>query len=688
MAKKFFAMPVRDKWIRLGAEFGPFLHYAPPGEREEKFDIQTLLNVTESDSLDALHKRVIHRPMPWKSSSLTRVELDENSTNSVSRIMERAEAAMGGWVCLMGSGPVQLGEPHEIDWYRDAKSGLDWPFQYFHSLDVADLDRDSDVKFPWELSRLQWLMPMAQAWVLTGEHHYAAHLRTVLEAWFEKNPTAWGVNWSCTMEPAMRVIVFCWLYQMVGNSPSWSEPRFRVRFLSSVYLHLQFIRRYLEITDVNGNHLTADAAALVVGGAFLGGVTVKKWSREGWRILKREIELQVYPDGVDFEGSVPYHRLVAELFHVAGAAEKLAGGEIPQVYKDRLLSMAQYTEAYTRPDGLAPSWGDGDDARILPMDGLPIQDHRYLPSLIRAFWSPDSLTEAWRYSAGECLWWWGKAPHHLVPPPDLFSKAFFQGGSYILRQGGDYVFFDCGPLGLSGRGGHGHNDMLAFESTLDGVPLIADPGCPVYTGDWQMRNQYRSTRMHSTIQVGEEEINRFISPKNLWFLREDAKCQKTAWYDGGSRILIQGQHTGYERLTPPVKVMRTLLLVTDQHALIWCDNVIGARDRPVAVTLQFAAGVEIIEELFEGLLIESQGRRFRVEFRSGKLWALSAEKRQVSLSYGVLNDAQSITWLANSWSEEHELTVAIYPVNSDGPIVDGVFVTLEHLMRDLMVSSN
>ena len=65
------------------------------------------------------------------------------------------------------------------------------------------------------------------------------------------------------------------------GSPSWSEPRFRLRFLSSVYLHLQFVRRYLEITDVNGNHLTADAAALVVGGAFLGGARVNGWSREG-----------------------------------------------------------------------------------------------------------------------------------------------------------------------------------------------------------------------------------------------------------------------------------------------------------------------------------------------------------------------------------------------------------------------
>ena len=53
-------MPARDKWIRLGAEFGPFLHYAPPGEREAKFDTQALLHVTESDSLDALHQHFIN----------------------------------------------------------------------------------------------------------------------------------------------------------------------------------------------------------------------------------------------------------------------------------------------------------------------------------------------------------------------------------------------------------------------------------------------------------------------------------------------------------------------------------------------------------------------------------------------------------------------------------------------------
>ncbi len=35
-----------------------------------------------------------------------------------------------------------------------------------------------------------------------------------------------------------------------------------------------------------------------------------------------------------------------------------------------------------------------------------------------------------------------------------------------MRNNVDHVFIDCGPLGLAGRGGHGHNDCLAFEAVL------------------------------------------------------------------------------------------------------------------------------------------------------------------------------------------------------------------------------
>jgi hypothetical protein len=664
IVRKLLAMPLRDIWIRFGAEFGPRFYRLPPGVREDKFGLAKLLKATSSKTLAELNDQVQSRKMPWDSQRVTQTILNAHDLDLVPKVIERAEAALGGWVCLMGSGPVQLGRPENIDWHKDHISGLNWAFDYFYDLDPVDIDRPSDVKFPWELSRMQWLLPVAQAWHLTGDERYADHLRAVLESWMKANPTAWGINWSCTMEPAMRVIAWCWLYQMVCEAPSWKGAVFRQQFLVAIYLHVEFVRRNLEISDINGNHLIADAAALVIGGTFLGGSKPIQWRAEGWRILKREIVLQVYPDGVNFEGSVPYHRLVAELFHLAGVTEERNGGLVPKVYRDRLLSMANYTEAYTRPDGLAPVWGDNDDGRSLPLGGQAIGDHRYLPELIRAHWDPLMLSSFWKDSADECLWWWGEIPEkvRIVDPP--VSMAFSIGGSYILRSEQDYVFFDCGPLGLADRGGHGHNDMLAFEAVLNGVHLVSDPGCPVYSGDWKLRNYFRSTKVHSTPQVADAEINRFISPKNLWSLHGDAKAELVAWKDTREYVFVRGSHSGYERLNPPIQVQRTLLLNKENHALIWCDELNGVGDRAASVTLQLANYVQVISEDEWGVHVRRNKHDFRIDFIETDSWSLSVNSSMISPQYGILIPALCLLWEREKRDSANTFTALIYPGSS------------------------
>jgi len=227
--------------------------------------------------------------------------------------LARAEKALAHRVDLLGSGPKELGA--QIDWHTDFKTGLSWPPRYFADIDYNNPDRPSDVKVPWELSRLQWLMPAGQAFLLTRDDRYAAGARDVLEQWMEANPCGGSVNWSCTMEAALRIFSWTWFFHVFHDAPSWCNPDFRFRFLRALYLHVEFTDRHIERSDVNGNHYTADAAALVVGGLFFGeGQGPQRWQQEGWRILCEEMPRQVFPDGVDFEASVPYHRLVAELF--------------------------------------------------------------------------------------------------------------------------------------------------------------------------------------------------------------------------------------------------------------------------------------------------------------------------------------------------------------------------------------
>lgn len=653
-------MPRDYAAMRLGAELGKHLWRRPAGYRERRLDERKFLRSLALPDFDALQQQLQERSHPSHCAEIDARILEQWIPGEVDRIVERAEAALAGRVCLLGSGTIQLGN---IDWYRDYKSGLSWPMAYFTDIDVADLDRPGDVKFPWELSRVQWLIPVAQAWQITGEDRYAAHVRAVLEQWMDANPCAWGVNWACTMEPAMRVFTWSWLYRVLADAPSWHDREFRLRFLRALYLHLQFVRQNLEISDINGNHLIADAAALVAGGAFFGSGKPRQWMGVGWRLLNREIQVQVFPDGVDFEGSVPYHRLVTELLFYAAASIEEDGATVPASFRDSLLRMADYISAYTKPDGEAPVFGDADDARVLPFGGQGINDHRYLPNLIRARWAPEKLTMDWRLCASECLWWWGEAPAVTASPTRAGSVAFPLGGNFILRFGDDYVFMDCGPLGLAGRGGHGHNDCLSFEAVLKGCSLIVDPGCYVYTADYRMRNQFRSTAVHNTPQVAGEEINRFIAPRNLWFMHCDAQPELSVWRDDGEWTLFQGGHTGYQRLSPPVKVVRTLVLNKAFHAIGWEDVLSPSSIHAMRVPLQLASCVRLDQRGENWIRLVVDDEPFVLEWSPEEKWRVDIEEGIVAPSYGILRPGVRLVWVRATGSSS-ALRICLYPGNA------------------------
>ena len=73
-----------------------------------------------------------------------------------------------------------------------------------------------------------------------------------------------------------------------------------------------------------------------------------------------------------------------------------------------------------------------------------------------------------------------------------------------------------------GRGGHGHNDILSFELFMDGFNVVTDCGAYLYTASREWRNRFRSTAFHNTVQVDDEELNRFLAPDALWQLHYDA----------------------------------------------------------------------------------------------------------------------------------------------------------------------
>ena len=608
--------------------------------RMARFDAAALLRALGSATVAELWERLLARPYPFFSAAGDERTYGELAgAGDAERILAAAQRALRHEVDLLGSGPTALGTT--IDWHQDFKSGLRFAPGYFRDIDYARLDEPCDVKVPWELSRLQWLIPAGQAWLLTGDERFASGCREVLEQWISANPCALSVNWACTMEAAMRIFTWSWLFRVCGRSQAWADEQFRARFLTCLYLHGEFTERYIERADVNGNHFTADAAALVFAGLFFGaGVAPRRWLRSGWLELNTEAARQVFPDGVDFEASVPYHRLVQELLLYPALYARACGVDVPQDYRVRLREMARYTSAYSRPDGASPLWGDNDDARMLPCGAQPAADHRYLVQIAAHLLGDEELGASAAGDHSELFWICGPEAVRARagarrPERPAASAAFRDGGFFIMRNASDHVFIDCGPLGLAGRGGHGHNDLLSFEAVLAGVPLISDSGCFLYTASPAERDRFRSTAYHSTPQVDGQEINRFLGPNFLWNLHDDARFEVRGWYTTSERDEFHGAHTGYQRLADPVTVERRVVLEHGAHALTVTDRLQGRAAHTVTIPYHLAPGIRVERATDDSLRLLTGTAAFCLRWQGVPAWRVAIEAGRVAPTYGV-----------------------------------------------------
>ncbi len=631
-----------------------------------KFNLQKLLQITGTASLAILWDNLSKRTYVSPTQVLGHEKFSEQYPHECKLIIEKASLALNKQVDLLGSGLIYLGE--QIDWLKDYKTGFSWPLKYMRDIDYRNPDRPSDVKFPWELSRMQWLIPAGQAYLLAGDEQYALLVKEILEQWIDANPYACSVNWACTMEVALRIITWTWFFHVFHASRAWADPVFQQRFLSSLVLHAEFTSKHLEASDINGNHFTADAAGLCFAGLFFGSSQKsERWLRIGWDILMRELPRQVFADGVDFEASTAYHRLVLELFFLPACYREAQGLSIPETYRQRLIEMARYAQAYSRSNGSVPLWGDADDARVLPFGVQSINDHRYLSALIGVKWQIADLIEQFAGPVGEIYWLCGaealqKLRQGSVTQFSPASKAFRSGGFYIMRNATDHIFIDCGPIGLAGRGGHGHNDCLAFEAMLDNVLLISDCGAYVYTASYEQRNLFRSTAYHNTPQIDGEEINRFIRWDDLWHFHKDAVHSVLAWKTTTENDLFKGSHSGYLRLPQPIMPKRSISLHHATHTLTIKDEFTGAGTHCYQIPLHLAANVEPTLNAEQDVILRAQGKQFLLTWKEKKSWQLAIEDARISPSYGVVVPTQKLCWQRQG--EPTELTITITPLSN------------------------
>jgi uncharacterized heparinase superfamily protein len=542
---------------------------------------RALLRVTGAPSLDVL----------WARQASSRFFLDAAEGEAWGRrfreafpgasrdLVQAADTVCRHEFDLLGSGPTRLGE--RVPWHVDFKTGCRWPLRYAFDLDPNSLDRPSDVKVPWELSRCQHFATLGQAYALTGDERFAREFVRQVTDWLDANPWGYGVNWLGPMDVALRAIGWLWGFDLLARSVACETPGFRSRFLRGLFLHGEFLAANLEVDEVNGNHYLVDGVGLVALGLFFRDAPKgRRWLTRGKRIVFDEMQAQVHEDGVDIEQSLAYHRLVLEAFLTAGLLLRLPRRGTAAGILGQARTHAEFVLLYTKPDGQAPLIGDADDGRIQKLGEQPVTDHRYLRSTGAVLFERGDFKRGAGRFWEESYWLLGPAAldaFEKLPEPAALpgSHAFPEGGFYVLRNADAHLVVDCGEVGLRGLGGHGHNDVLSFELHLAGMNVVTDCGAYLYTASREWRNRFRSTAFHNTVEVDGEELNRSADPDDLFRLRYDAVPAGVRWAPDEAWDRLQAGHRGYERLPAPVSHVRTFLLHREAPVVLVRDRLDG-----------------------------------------------------------------------------------------------------------------
>ena len=356
--------------------------------------------------------------------------------------------------------------------------------------------------------------------------------RALLLRWVRENPPAAGSGWE-PYPTSLRIVN--WIKWALGGNSLSSEC------LDSLAIQARWLARRLEI-HLLGNHLFANAKALVFAGLFFDDQEAAAWLEKGMRILSREVHEQILADGGQFERSTMYHALALEdmldLCNVMAVA-----GAVPARWQDtvadwraRIGPMRDWLAAMCHPDGEIGLFNDA------------------------AFGIAPSPAELERY-AGEL---------GLSPP----GRA--QGGVTHLAQSG-YVrvqqdemvaLLDVAPVGPDYLPGHAHADTLSFELSVFGQRVLVNSGTSCY-GLSPERLQQRETAAHNTVVVEGQ------SSSEVWAGFRVARRARPLGLEvadeGGVKVVCS--HDGYRRL--PGRPMHTRHWLFEDASLVVEDRVSG-----------------------------------------------------------------------------------------------------------------
>jgi uncharacterized heparinase superfamily protein len=370
----------------------------------------------------------------------------------------------------------------------------------------------------------------------------------LIARWIAENPPGRGVGWA-PYPTSLRIVN--WIKAGLGGFPLPAGAA------QSLAVQARWLMRHLE-HHLLGNHLLANAKALVFAGTWFIGEEADAWRRKGLALLARELPEQILADGGHFERSPMYHAIILEdlldLLNLSRAYGETADPVLAGL-PGRIAAMRAWLAAMTHPDGRISFFNDA-------AFGIAAE-----PADLEAYAARLRLPAA--------------------GGPDRSVTHLAQSGYVRLQLGEAVVLIDVAPVGPDYLPGHAHADTLSCEVSLGATRVLVNGGTSAY-GSGPQRQRERSTAAHTTVEIDGENSS------EVWAgfrVGRRARVQDLTIDEGDAEVSVSAAHDGY-RWRPGRPLHRRKWTLT-RSSLTIADQIEGVANRAIA---RFHLGPEVRAE--------------------------------------------------------------------------------------------
>ena len=426
----------------------------------------------------------------------------------------------------------------------DPVTGSGWPKADSYCFDVPyrNVSDRGDVKYLWEINRLQFLQVAAAEARLTEDQSLASRILEIFSVWMEANPPFRGPNWGSGIELAMRLATLVIVLSFLG---SVADRAIRERLRAFAHAHAFWLARYPSRFSSANNHLIAESVGVFLASTLIPDLPfAERMAADARATLEREATKQFFDDGIGVEQSPTYTAFSLELFGFAALIGQLGSKPFSMEFESRLAAAADSLCWFTDDSGHVPAIGDNDEGRAIALTLAP--EPRYVASVTASIGSltrrSDLILSQRDPELRDAIF---STPPTAAKNSRSGMRVFEAGGYTVVREVGDCPLlfaFDHGPLGYLSIAAHGHADALAIWLHLNNVPVLADAGTFLYHAGGSDRDFFRSTAAHNTVVVENEGASLPSGPFN-WASKATARVVS---HRGPPYWVVEAEHDGYK----------------------------------------------------------------------------------------------------------------------------------------------